>query len=183
VAYSQLCDFYSFFGKVGGGVFWLLLAICDALAQVTHVYRHNAAMRQLLLDGVIWGFLSKEEAVQHLSELQPGSFLVRVSDVQPGTFSVSWKDPQCLSIRHARLDAKLISQPITAIADYFASKPFLLYVYSPFTRLGSQTVQRPSLRTKDEVLSRFSGMPRKTAAAVSAQPMMRDGYEDIEMVL
>ncbi len=144
------------------------------------MYRHNAAMRQLLLDGVIWGFMSKEEAVLRLSQLQPGSFLVRVSDVHPGTFAVSWKDPQCHNIRHARLDAKLISQSIGAIADYFATKAFLRYVYAPFARVGSETVQHPTLRNKDDALGKFYTAPRR--AAVPTQPLVRDGYDDMDIL-
>ncbi len=88
VTYTQLCEFYSFFGKV------------------THIYRHNLAVRQLLLEGLIWGFVSKETATERLASMAPGAFLLRVSDAQPGAFAVSWHDTMSGDVRHARLDTK-----------------------------------------------------------------------------
>lgn len=170
VVYSQLVDFYAFFGKV------------------THVYRHNGPMRTLLREGLIWGFLSKQDATQRLASLQPGSFIIRVSEVDPGSFAVSWHDPSTLQVRHAHLEDKLLSSPhVGTIADYIASKPFLQHVLTPFMRADRETIDRPTLRRKDDAFGKFYmnakkslSLKKKEAITNAVAVIVKDGYDDIE---
>lgn len=161
VAYAELVSFYDFFGKV------------------THVYRHNGAMRQLLLQGLVWGFLSKQGASELLGKLQAGSFVIRASDSEPGSFVISWNDGESVEVRHALLESKVVSSNnVGVIADFIASKPFLQFVCTPVIQ-GRSIVQRPSLRHKDDAFGMFYVQAKRSAPSTRPRPIITDGYVDI----
>ena len=111
VTREEVAQFYSFFGKA------------------THHYRHNLAFRQLMLDGLVWGFISKRESTRLLSMQPMGSFLIRASESSPGSFCLSWKADANMSVRHGLLDVKCFSPPV--LAEFLMKKSFLKAVVVP----------------------------------------------------
>lgn len=140
VTREEVSKFYSFFGKA------------------THHYRHNLPFRQLMLEGLVWGFMSKSESTRLLQSQPEGAFLIRVSESSPGSFCLSWKADQYETVRHGLLDVKLFSPP--ALAEFLMSKSMLKSVVLPFSRVGRSQVSKITLRSKGEAFGcLLSSMP------------------------
>lgn len=112
VTEEQLSKFYSFFGKV------------------THLFRHNAAVRDYLLEGCIYGFLSKARTSVILNKFGDGSFLIRASETTPGAFCLSFLDQG--KVRHSVIDSKILTSGCKSqLADFLLARPFLKNLVLP----------------------------------------------------
>ncbi len=158
VTRDQVIAFYSFFGKA------------------THHFRHNNAFRQLLMDGLVWGLMSKQQADSRLFSCGVGAFLIRASESAAGSFCVSWRAPE--GVRHALLDAKLLAPPMTKLAEYLSSKGFLQNLLQPFSFVGQKKVHKAVLRRKEEAFSPF--LPDVAPKAEAGGVM--EGYLDLDLL-
>lgn len=155
VSRDEVVAFYSFFGKA------------------THHFRHNLAFRQLLLDGVVWGFASKAQAEKALQSVScpTGTFLIRASESNPGSFCLSWTIAGG-AVQHALLDAKLLAPPLSAFAECLIAKSFLSHL--AVRRQGDEMV----VRRKEDALRTLLSVPH--TAAPAEHP--RAGYLDLELL-
>jgi hypothetical protein len=137
VTRDEVVKFYSFFGKA------------------THHYRHNLAFRQLMMEGIVWGFLSKSQSVSQLEPHPIGSFIIRVSESSPGSFCLSWKSDDH-TVRHALLDAKLLAPPASNLVEFLSGKSFLKFVCQPFEcdESGHRNM-KPVLRRKEDAFKNY----------------------------
>jgi hypothetical protein len=151
VSRDEVVAFYSFFGKA------------------THHFRHNLAFRQLLLDGLVWGFASKSQAEGCLNaSCAVGTFLIRASESSPGSFCLSWKAAPGV-VQHAMIDTKLLAPPISNLAEYIMSKKFLIHLI--MKNSGSFVVRR-----KEDA---FRALLTTSFEAATAEPS-NAGYLDLE---
>lgn len=157
VTRDQVVGFYEIFGKA------------------THHFRHNTALRQLLMDGIIWGLLSKKQAVEYLTNQSPGTFLIRAAEKNAGSFCVSWKHENN-TVRHALIDNKLLAPPASGLVDNLLSKPFLKYLLQPFAIVNNSNTKQTTLRSKFDALALYANvkLPQEQVN------LPRDsGYEDL----
>ena len=155
VTREEVLAFYSFFGKA------------------THHYRHNLAFRQLMMDGLVWGFMSKSESTRLLSSQPNGTFVIRASESSPGCFCLSWKADSSSTVRHGLLDVKCFQPPV--LADFLMRKSFLKAVLRPAVGKATQM----TLRDKEAAFGPFIN-----AAVVKKESKGRDeGYLDLESLM
>lgn len=140
-----------------------------------HVFRHNVTMRTMLMSGVVWGFIEREEATRLLEGQEPGTFLVRTGS-SPSDFCISLVDQQG-TVRHSKVDAKTLLPPISNFADMLGRNDALLYVLSPFvTEANGRTTHIISRVQKDDVLGEHYSSKPKERVKKSFQD---DGYADM----
>jgi len=159
VTRDQVAAFYSFFGKA------------------THHFRHNNAFRQLLMDGIVWGFMSKQQADRRLGASAVGTFLLRASESAAGSFCVSWKAPE--GVRHALLDVKLLAPPMTKLAEYLCSKRFLQALLQPYSVGAGGKVLQTVARRKEEAFRPY--LPEGAQSKSVASGAM-EGYLDLDLL-
>jgi hypothetical protein len=159
VTREQVAAFYGFFGKA------------------THHFRHNNAFRQLLMDGLVWGFMSKEQSEWRLGPCPVGTFLLRASESAAGSFCVSWKAPE--GVRHALLDAKLLAPPMNKLAEYLCNKRFLQSLLQPYTVGPMGKVRQMVARRKEEAFRPF--LPEAALSKTVAGGAM-EGYLDLDLI-
>merc|ERR1711916_146584 len=117
----------------------------------------NLAFRQLMMEGLVWGFISKEESAR-------------------GSFCLSWKTDS-FAVRHAIMDVKLFSPP--ALAEFLMKKPFLKAVLQPFTVHNKARLMQKTLRKKEEAFGAYLA----DAAATSVVKKEGDsGYCDLNLL-
>jgi len=150
VSRDEVMTFYSFFGKA------------------THHYRHNLPFRQIMLEGLVWGFLSKDQSKEMLGAHPEGSFVIRASKSTPGSFCLSWKADSYGSVRHALLDVKLLAPP--ALAEFLLSKPSLRSVLVPH---GDGP---PRIRDKQDA---FGNLLSLQSSRVAVKKEEDSGYVDL----
>ena len=102
-----------------------------------HHYRHNKGIRTLYLQGLIFGFVSKENCSLFLAQQRQGTFIIRNSQASnDGAFTLAYLNSNGL-IRHSKIDPKKLAPPYGSLPDYLRDKKQLHYVLRPFIILAS----------------------------------------------
>lgn len=159
VTEAQFNRFWSWFGKT------------------MHIYRHNASLRQLFLDGLFYGMVSKEEAERLLQGATAGSFLVRNALSKPGELALAFVGPPGSPCRHFRIDSKKILPPHNTLPDYLRGIHSLVFLLKPYHWNRARGAMQPGAvaQPKHQALAPYysHSMDEDTGGA-------DDGYEMLD---
>eukprot|EP01091_Cochliopodium_minus_P020976 TRINITY_DN937_c0_g1_i1.p1 TRINITY_DN937_c0_g1~~TRINITY_DN937_c0_g1_i1.p1 ORF type:complete len:655 (-),score=183.45 TRINITY_DN937_c0_g1_i1:27-1991(-) len=125
--------------------------------------RHNEVIRKYFMEGLIMGFLSKEDCFEVLSKEKNCSFILRYSSSSiSGELALANKDLQG-ETNHSILEPKNIP-PLGNLADFLKVQPFLKTTVKTTDGINFQTVN------KDDVYQKY----------YSPDQEVKEGYKDIK---
>jgi len=90
----------------------------------------------LWLKGLIFGFISKEEAEEILQKQPQGTFLLRFSERSAGQFAVAYVKP-VVDVKHYLIKNEDTQGPNKTLADFLKSHENFAYILQKKYRLST----------------------------------------------
>lgn len=138
------------------------------LGAFTHGYRHNHVLRAMLLKGLIYGLLSKEDCLTLLERQAPGTFLIRNSEQSStGEFALAFVNAHHL-VKHHKIDPKKLRAPYGNLADYVRDKDQLTHLVKPYHQEGETTLDAPVVVKKLDAVTEFCSVAEKPRGQMDA---------------
>ncbi len=104
-----------------------------------HHFRHNALVRGLMLQGLIFGLADQKDCTELLTGREPGHFLIYLNETSKmGDYCLAFVHPNGRVLFH-KIDAKKLRAPFGSLADYVRDKKELRMLVKPFHCLPSGT--------------------------------------------
>eukprot|EP01091_Cochliopodium_minus_P017252 TRINITY_DN6703_c0_g1_i1.p1 TRINITY_DN6703_c0_g1~~TRINITY_DN6703_c0_g1_i1.p1 ORF type:complete len:676 (-),score=161.22 TRINITY_DN6703_c0_g1_i1:31-2058(-) len=128
-----------------------------------HHYRHNKSIRNLYLQGLIFGFISKETCNSLLTGQRHGSFIIRNSQASnDGSFTIAFLNNQGL-IRHSKIEPKKVAPPYSSLPDYLRDKNQLHFVIRPPYCTQNAVINYYTVQDKNSAFSKYWNPVKESA--------------------
>lgn len=149
----------------------------EYFGKILHQIRHQRHIGGLWMQGLIYGFMSKEDSVRLLSREEPGSFILRFSERRAGQFAVAFVklnyDTGAREVMHYLIKPDDTSGLAKPLADFIRLKDNFKYLLQRHTEFSPTTGLIKARFEKNQILRDYYSSSNNFASV--------PGYvEDIE---